>query len=341
MDREQSKFYRLLKRSLDAGTPVRVDGNVSYLFLYAYPMLAREPLDAYARLMQLHDWYPEESHFARYCVHWSLERLLEAGLYHRFIELTEFSGDGSPYTGYGNLRVNLKEELGNAITAIDWFTCLGFRIPEAVSDYIPLFLSTFEALHDQHEIRFGPWLDRIKRLPGMGKTYSHTWQPDGRLPFKIACYYAAHSFIPIAQEVYRESENATRDKIGLPRIGEGWVSETRLFYLVKQAFPHTPVVHHGRPAWLGRQHFDIWLPQRHIAIEYHGLQHYQPIQHFGGAPALAASKQRDDRKIKLASENGVLLIVVPHHEDLETAVERIRAMATTWVGNVGPNSILP
>ena len=75
------------------------------------------------------------------------------------------------------------------------------------------------------------------------------------------------------KRIVRECENTVREEMDLPKIGEGWISETELYYQIKKAFPREIVIHHGRPAWLGRQHLDVYLPKKNIAIEYQGNQH--------------------------------------------------------------------
>lgn len=73
---------------------------------------------------------------------------------------------------------------------------------------------------------------------------------------------------------------------------------------------------HGRPDWLGRQHFDIWIPSRHIGFEYHGLQHFEAVQLFGGEAGLVATQQRDQKKRDLCARHGVRLVEVPYHQTL-------------------------
>ena len=43
------------------------------------------------------------------------------------------------------------------------------------------------------------------------------------------------------------------------QVGEGWVSETKLFYLLQEKFPELEIVQHASPDWLGRQHLDIFF----------------------------------------------------------------------------------
>jgi hypothetical protein len=97
-------------------------------------------------------------------------------------------------------------------------------------------------------------------------------------------------------KIIRDAENSWREEQGIPLVGEGWVSETRLYYQIKSAFPHLDVEQHARPAWLGRQHIDIFIPALSVAIEFQGLQHDQPVAFFGGVAAFEQARGRDARK---------------------------------------------
>ena len=110
-------------------------------------------------------------------------------------------------------------------------------------------------------------------------------------------------FIDILQNKFRISR-------GLPKIGEGWVGETSLYYLIKQKFDQYEIIQHGSPTWLGRQHLDIWIPELKIGIEYQGAQHDKPVEFFGGQIAFDENLKRDARKRQLCKENGIKLIEV-------------------------------
>lgn len=117
-------------------------------------------------------------------------------------------------------------------------------------------------------------------------------------------------------EFWKEAENEVREHHGLPRIGEGWVSEATLLQLVKDTFPNDRVVRHARPSWLGRQHLDIFLPTRNVAIEHQGKQHFVPVDFFGGWDGLHKAQKRDKRKRELCAQNGVMLIYCRYDEPI-------------------------
>ena len=122
---------------------------------------------------------------------------------------------------------------------------------------------------------------------------------------------------------YREPENHIRQLLGLPNIGEGWVSETKLFYLIKEKFNNHRVLHHGKPLWLGKQHLDIYIPDLNIGIEYQGKQHTLPVDFFGGNDSFEENKKRDFRKKKLCLENGCTLYEVFPEDDFFIFVNKI------------------
>jgi hypothetical protein len=142
----------------------------------------------------------------------------------------------------------------------------------------------------------------------------------------------------------REGENLVRDKLGIPRIGEGWATESMLINTVKYLFPTLSVHQQASPEWLGRQRFDGFIPEYSIALEYNGEQHYQPVSVFGGDAGLAATQARDRRKLALAAENGVEVVIFRFDETLSEeliarrvskAIERQLSKTTDYRGILG------
>ena len=141
---------------------------------------------------------------------------------------------------------------------------------------------------------------------------------------KSFLYFIENELTKIFKSFVLEQENLFRESRGLPRIGEGWISETDLFYKLKLHFSSTTVIHHGKPKWLGRQHVDIWFPKWKIGIEYQGEQHDKPIEYFGGHKSFENGKSRDDRKKLLFKHNGATLIEVRPGYKLEELIEQIK-----------------
>jgi hypothetical protein len=122
--------------------------------------------------------------------------------------------------------------------------------------------------------------------------------------------YIENTFTNIFKLLVINSQDDFRVSIGLPKIGQGWVSETNLYNAVNIFFETENVVQHASPKWLGRQHLDIYFPNLNIGIEYQGKQHNEPVSFFGGEEAFNRTVERDERKKHLCLENGCLLFYV-------------------------------
>ena len=83
-------------------------------------------------------------------------------------------------------------------------------------------------------------------------------------------------------------------------------------YLLLQEGLQPYTLYQYRPEWLGRQSLDLYIPSLKTAIEYQGIQHYMPIDFFGGEDALAARQELDRQKKQLCEANGVRLIEWPY-----------------------------
>ena len=60
--------------------------------------------------------------------------------------------------------------------------------------------------------------------------------------------------------------------------------------------------------WLGRQHLDFYLPEYRVGIECQGIQHFKPVDIFGGESGFYDTITRDTEKIKKCINNNVKLL---------------------------------
>ena len=118
-----------------------------------------------------------------------------------------------------------------------------------------------------------------------------------------------------------------RTKIRTKLTAEGvikpkWKHELSLFHAMRNEYPDT--LYQYRPDWLGRQSLDFYIPTLFTAVEYQGIQHFLPVDFFGGEEALAQRQALDLRKKQLCGENGVRLIEWPY--DVEPTRNNVRKM---------------
>ena len=110
----------------------------------------------------------------------------------------------------------------------------------------------------------------------------------------------------------RTARAEVQQQLGLSR----WIREAEMFQAVKQLFPDDLVLREASPPWLGRQRLDVFIPQRNLALEHQGEQHYQAVSVFGGPDALARTIERDALKKRLCEENSVELVYVRFSDPL-------------------------
>lgn len=118
------------------------------------------------------------------------------------------------------------------------------------------------------------------------------------------------------RRVWKIIENEVRRKFGHREVGEAWSSETILFYMVKRLFPELSVLRHHRPAYLQGLEFDIFIEDLNLAIEYQGIQHFQPVEHWGGENSFMELQRRDEKKRVICESQGIRLEYFGYLDDL-------------------------
>lgn len=58
--------------------------------------------------------------------------------------------------------------------------------------------------------------------------------------------------------------------------------------------------------------YDFYLPDYNIIIEYNGIQHYQPVEYFGGKERFIKQQQTDEIKRKWCKEKQIKFIEIPY-----------------------------
>ncbi len=130
------------------------------------------------------------------------------------------------------------------------------------------------------------------------------------------------------KRIIRESENVYRKERNIPMVGEGWINETDLYYKIKEEFANEKVISHGMPQWLGKQHLDIYLPEKNIGIEYQGDQHQEPVDFFGGKEGFENRIKLDNKKKELCQKNNCKLIYVyPNYDWNEVKIRISKILA--------------
>ena len=156
-------------------------------------------------------------------------------------------------------------------------------LEDSVCELMEYYSKTKEELYDEIRIYYGEDLikQEFKYTYGQYEKYKSIWNRPDMLPRnKTTSYDSWYNVI--------------------------WKSEMLLYNLVKAYYPDA--IMHYKDSWLGQQHLDIYVPSKRIAFEYHGQQHYENIEFFGGEYGLYKRKVLDFNKRKLCEENNITLI---------------------------------
>ena len=85
-----------------------------------------------------------------------------------------------------------------------------------------------------------------------------------------------------------------------------WKGEFQMYKMAKELYPDAQYQYHSD--WLGRQSLDVYIPSISVGIEYQGIQHYEPVDHFGGKDAYLYRVELDIQKRQLCASNNVKLL---------------------------------
>lgn len=117
----------------------------------------------------------------------------------------------------------------------------------------------------------------------------------------------------------KESKGETRIRLFLEKHGIKYVQE----YKIK---PY-------------KYRFDFYIPDYGMLIEFHGGQHYKPVELFGGEESFKTSLARDRKKKELAKEKGLYLVVLNYQMMKDKRIERFMELCLRFKGHVFNESL--
>jgi hypothetical protein len=325
MGQEQLRFFRKWEKAWERGTAIGVEGNISYLCCYTYKVLKRPVEQVIPELKRLIKSYSVEDKFLPYCQGWLSDCYVILKDFHSAIDAYPRPPITSRRAGGTNHLLGLKLHAGVRISGRDILALHGPKVTkwgrehlDQVEEYLDVILRAFEKNHEVNLLEQW-WKGSSRKVygyPALGHIFSEVPCPEFSWNPEVARFVA---------EMTRDAENTAREEMGLPRVGEGWVAETELYYALCRALPNIEVIHHARPTWLGKQHLDVFIPEYAVAIEYQGAQHDQPVEYFGGLEAFEATQRRDQAKMRLCKANSVRLIYAREGYDLADIVHEVTA----------------
>jgi len=70
-------------------------------------------------------------------------------------------------------------------------------------------------------------------------------------------------------------------------------------------------------------HFDFYIPSLNVCIEFDGIQHYKPIERFGGQKGFDSSKLKDNIKNEFCKNNNIVLHRIKYNDNVIEKLNKI------------------
>lgn len=335
MSDSQRVCFDRIERRLDNCEYVDVEGYYSYIFAY----MSRK-LDSVWKIKHVDILLPRFINIKKcykyevlynYASYWLKDLYLLKGDYRGALESFTLLNPRKYYTMHANSVLNIKYHLGIDVSPIE-LLCINNNITKTGQAYFDEILKYCGIILNKNKLEkkedFLKYIGdkykdlRICELPLFSGYMDWLGGRDpnagtlGNLYYKQSYaikgfeFYKIKDFNNFSLELCRDAENAVREDKDLPRVGEGWVSETELFYLIKNRYENLDVIMHYSDDWLGLQHLDVFIKKLNIAFEYQGKQHFEPIDFFGGEEAFEQVRKRDEEKKVKCKKKGVKLFYV-------------------------------
>lgn len=173
-----------------------------------------------------------------------------------------------------------------------------------------------EKTANKQRLGYNKFIENARKVHGEKYDYSKVNYVNAHTPVCIIC--------PKHGEFYMTPNTHTSKKRGCPICNETALErQVRVFcekndvkYIIQKRFD-----------WLKSQPFDVFLPEYNIAIECQGVFHFEPHHNCTGNTAeenLMAQVERDEKKCRLAKDNGIELIYyVPSNLMNKTKISEI------------------
>jgi hypothetical protein len=325
MSHRQRQFYDYWLKEWQKGKPISVEGQVSYLFCYLYSVLEKGPEKALPELIRLRDAYSNEEQVFAYCCRWISDCYVVLGQYHDALEAYPILSPDARSSYSTDALLSLKALVGSHVSGRDIITLCGPNVTAFGKKHLNKIIQYIEVILEAQERNTGvniltEWIKDSRQHPYSVFGGSYHCNTVGITAYDFSLNEKVTDYV---EQITREAENTVREEAGIPKVGEGWVGETELYYEIKTAFPNLRVEHHARPEWLHNQHLDIYIPELSIAIEYQGIQHEVPVEYFGGEKAFNHRQHLDAKKRRHCKQNDVHLMYVYPNYILQDIIEII------------------
>ena len=141
--------------------------------------------------------------------------------------------------------------------------------------------------------------------------YSRVEYSTNRTPVSIVC--PKHGPFP-------QTPHEHLSGCGCPKCQDSSLERELIRYFDEKGLKYE---YQKRFPWLGKQSLDFYIPEKIVAIECQGIQHYEVLPgYYGGEKGLAIRRGHDEKKLRLCRENHITLLYFDH-TDYENFLDEI------------------
>jgi hypothetical protein len=151
------------------------------------------------------------------------------------------------------------------------------------------------------------WIKRAKEVHGVRFDYSDTKYIHNRERLKIYCREHRISFEQLPDNHINGVGGCPKCDISKGELAVGgFLNQNNISNESQKMFPDCKHKYVLR--------FDFYLPDFNMCIEFDGIQHFKPVEHFGGSEIFEQTKIRDRIKVQYCSKNNIKLLRIPFSE---------------------------
>lgn len=150
------------------------------------------------------------------------------------------------------------------------------------------------------------FIEKAKQIHGDKYDYSEVEYNGCRKYVKIKC--KKHGIFE--QMPYKHLQGR-----GCPYCNESHLENKVKIFLEKNSINYIYQCNKNIFKWLDGQSLDFYLPDYNIAIECQGVQHFKPIEYFGGNDKFEYIKKLDEKKKALCEQNKIKLVYFHYEEN--------------------------
>lgn len=166
---------------------------------------------------------------------------------------------------------------------------------------------TSERLRDTHEI----FLKKLSKVNADVRVVGDYVNQDTQI--ECICLKCGNIWFPVPYHLLHG--------VGCPRCKQSHGEKTIQAYLERHYIQYECQKRFSDCRYKSILSFDFYIPQKNMCIEFDGIQHYEPLEVFGGSEAFEETVKRDKIKSNYCLQNGITLLRIPYFEDIEEALK--------------------